>query len=125
MDTTGPPCLGHIAIAVGEPRRVAAFYRDLLDLQIVRDGGNQLTGDAVLLSGDPGREDHELMLLTNAGAEHIPVAVGRPFADAAARPQLHQDRVRGEQPRLVVNDLARERARGEADLTVPGPLEIG
>lgn len=46
-------------------RRLASFYRDLLDLQIVRDAGNPLTGDAVLLSGDPLREDHELVLLSN------------------------------------------------------------
>ena len=71
MNTTGSPRLGHVAIAVNEPRRAAAFYRDLLDLQIVRDGGNQLTGDAVLLSGDPHREDHELVLFKNPAAEHI------------------------------------------------------
>jgi len=71
MHATTPPRLGHVAIAVREPRRVAAFYRDLLDLEIVRDGGNPLTGDAVLLSGDPSREDHELVLFTNPAAEHI------------------------------------------------------
>lgn len=71
MNTTSSPRLGHVAIAVREPRRVAAFYRDLLDLQIVRDAGNQLTGDAILLSGDPVQEDHELVLFTNPAAEHI------------------------------------------------------
>jgi len=46
-------------------------YRDLLDLQIVRRTSNPLIGDAVLLSGDPADEDHELVLLTNRSAEHI------------------------------------------------------
>ena len=51
MSTAKCPRLGHVAISAREPHRVAAFYRDLLDLQIVRDGGNPLTGDAVLLRG--------------------------------------------------------------------------
>jgi len=71
MHTNAPPRLGHTAISVRDPNRVAAFYRDLLNLQIVRHGGNALTGQAVLLSGDPAREDHELVLLTNPHAEHI------------------------------------------------------
>ena len=50
---THPLGLGHAAISVRDPNRVAAFYRALLDLQIVRDGGNALTGRTVLLSGDP------------------------------------------------------------------------
>lgn len=71
MHTNAPPRLGHAAISVRDPNRVAAFYRALLDLQIVRDGGNALTGRTVLLSGDPAREDHELVLLTNPRAKHI------------------------------------------------------
>jgi catechol-2,3-dioxygenase len=63
--------LGHVAIAAHDPARVAEFYCDLLDLQVVRQNSNPLIGDAVLLSGDPAREDHELVFLTNAAARHI------------------------------------------------------
>jgi len=71
MSTTKSPRLGHVAISVRSPDRVAAFYRDLLGLQITRQGGNPLTGHAVLLSGDPAREDHELALFSNRGAQHV------------------------------------------------------
>jgi catechol-2,3-dioxygenase len=71
MDNSTSPRLGHVAIAVRRPPAVAAFYRDLLGLQIVRNAGNSLSGDAVLLSSDPTREDHELVLFTNSDAEHI------------------------------------------------------
>jgi catechol 2,3-dioxygenase-like lactoylglutathione lyase family enzyme len=76
MSTTRSPRLGHVAISVDAPRRVAAFYRDLLGLQIVREASNPLTGDAVLLSGDSVREDHELVLFTNPAAQHIAFRVG-------------------------------------------------
>jgi catechol-2,3-dioxygenase len=71
MSTDQSLRLGHVAISVRSPDRVAEFYRDLLGLQITRHGGNPLTGGAVLLSGDPAREDHELVLFTNRGAEHV------------------------------------------------------
>ena len=63
--------LGHTAIATQDPARVAQFYRGLLDLQIVRQTSSPAVGDAVLLTGDPAREEHELVLLTNAAARHI------------------------------------------------------
>ena len=95
MHTTTPPHLAHVAIAVREPQRLAAFYHDLLDLQIVRDAANPLTGDAVLLSGDPLREDHELVLLSNPAAEHIAFRV-----DTA--PQLRALYVRARQRDLDI-----------------------
>jgi catechol-2,3-dioxygenase len=66
-----PPRLGQVAMAATDPQRVGAFYRDLLDLQIVRETRNGQIGAAVLLSGDPAAEDHELVLLTNPAARHI------------------------------------------------------
>jgi len=63
--------LGHVALSARDPERVADFYRELLDLQIVRQTSNPLVGDAALLSGDPGREDHELVLVSNGNAQHI------------------------------------------------------
>ena len=71
MPTSRSPRLGHTAIIARDPACVGEFYRDLLDLQIVRRTSNPLIGDAVLLSGDPADEDHELVLLTNRSAEHI------------------------------------------------------
>jgi catechol-2,3-dioxygenase len=70
MTTINPPRLGHIARAVGDPQRTAEFYRDLLDLPVVREGGNGLTGNAVFLSGHPHDEDHELVFLSNPEASH-------------------------------------------------------
>jgi catechol-2,3-dioxygenase len=58
-------------MTAGDPVRLAEFYRDLLGLQIVRRVSNPLGGDGVLLSGDPAREDHELVFFTNAAAEHV------------------------------------------------------
>ena len=69
--TTTPPRLGHLAVAASDPQRLATFYQDLLDLQIVRQTTNPQAGDAVLLSGDPQIEDHELVLLTNPAAQHL------------------------------------------------------
>ena len=64
------PRLGHVALNASVPQLLADFYRDLLDLQVVRHTSNSLAGDAVLLSGDPAREDHELVLLTSPAAQH-------------------------------------------------------
>jgi len=66
-----PPRLSHMAHVASDPQRLAAFYQDLLGLQIVRQTSNPQVGTAVLLSGDPGIEDHELVFLTNPAAQHV------------------------------------------------------
>ena len=71
MDRSHPPRLGHIAITARDPERAAGFYRELLDLRVVRRTSNPVAGDAVLLSGDSVREDHELVFVSNPGAGHI------------------------------------------------------
>jgi catechol 2,3-dioxygenase len=71
VDRSDPPRLGHVAITAGDPESAAEFYQELLDLRIVRQTSNPLAGDAVLLSGDPDREDHELVFVNNPGAGHI------------------------------------------------------
>lgn len=71
MQDASPARLGHIAISADDPECVADFYCLLLDLQVVRQTSNPLVGDAVLLSGDSAREDHELVLVTNRSAAHI------------------------------------------------------
>jgi catechol 2,3-dioxygenase len=71
LDAPVPPRLGHAAIIARDPERAADFYRAWLGLQIVRRTSNPLAGDAVLLSGDPRREDHELAVLTDPRAGHV------------------------------------------------------
>jgi catechol-2,3-dioxygenase len=70
-DGSHPPRLGHIAVAARDPERAAGFYRELLDVRVVRRTRNPMAGDAVLLSGDPVREDHELVFVSNPGAAHV------------------------------------------------------
>ena len=70
MTTVTPPKVGHIARAARDPHGLAEFYRDLLDLRIVREVGNRLAGDSVLLSGHPDKEDHELVFITKPESTH-------------------------------------------------------
>jgi catechol 2,3-dioxygenase len=63
--------LGHVALAVANPERLEAFYRDLVGLEVVRRQVNEYIGGAVLFSGRPTEEDHELVLLSNPQAAHV------------------------------------------------------
>jgi catechol 2,3-dioxygenase-like lactoylglutathione lyase family enzyme len=63
--------LGHVALAAARPDRLESFYRELIGPQLVRRAGNALTGPAVLFSGRPAEEDHELVLLGNPHAAHV------------------------------------------------------
>ena len=60
-----------MAVAAARPDRLEGFYCDLLGLRVVRRAANQLAGPAVLFSGRPAEEDHELVLLTNPQAAHV------------------------------------------------------
>ena len=75
--------LGHVALAVQSPDRLETFYRDVVGLQVVRRDVNEFTGRTVLLSGSPGEEDHELVLLSNPQAAHIAFRVPTRAALAA------------------------------------------
>jgi catechol-2,3-dioxygenase len=70
MTTPTPPHVGHIATSTRDPHGLAEFYRDLIGLQIVREASNQIMGDAVLLSGRPNDEDHELVFVSKPEAIH-------------------------------------------------------
>ena len=70
MTTVTPPTVGHIAKFARDPHGLAKFYRDLLDLRIVREVSNRLAGDSVLLSGHPDTEDHELVFITKPESTH-------------------------------------------------------
>jgi catechol 2,3-dioxygenase-like lactoylglutathione lyase family enzyme len=67
---TAAPRLGHVALAATDPQRLGAFYRDMLDLQIVRDTNHPLAGHEIQLSGHPSEADHELVFFTNPQARH-------------------------------------------------------
>lgn len=71
MTSVTAPVLGHLAMTVRDPQRMAEFYSEMLGLQIVRQAVSALMGDAVLRSRRPAEEDHELVLLTNPQAEHV------------------------------------------------------
>jgi catechol-2,3-dioxygenase len=80
MPSSPPVRLGHVALAAERPEHLESFYRDLVGLQLVRRAGNELAGRAVLLSGRPAEEDHELVLLGNPQAAHVPFRVASPGA---------------------------------------------
>lgn len=87
--STTTPRLGHVALPARRPVELAGFYRKLLGLELVRTTDNDLGGTMALLSGAPGEEDHELVLLTRAEAAHLGLRV----PSAADLASLH-DRLR-------------------------------
>src|SRR5262249_29540907 len=93
MTTVTPPNVGHVAMAARDPHGLAEFYRDLLDLRIVRTVSNQLAGDSVLLSGHPDTEDHELVFITKPESTHTAFRVDnaehlRALYDLPRRPDI-------------------------------------
>jgi catechol-2,3-dioxygenase len=105
MTAVTPPTVGHIAKAARDPHRLAEFYRDLLGLQIVREVTNQLAGDSVLLSGNPDKEDHELVFITRPESTHSAFRV-----DSAETLRALYDRARGRGiavPYALDNGIAR------------------
>src|SRR5919202_5959806 len=71
----GTATLGHVAIVTQDPASMAAFYRDLLGLEITLQGALPQLGDFTFLSGQPDREFVELALVTNPKARHIALRV--------------------------------------------------
>jgi catechol-2,3-dioxygenase len=105
MTTVTPPKVGHIARAARDPHGLAEFYRDLLDLRIVREVGNRLAGDSVLLSGHPEKEDHELVFITKPESTHTAFRV-----DSVETLSALYDRARGRGiavPYALDNGIAR------------------
>ena len=105
MRSPTPARLGHTAISVSNPARVAEFYRDLLDLRIVREVSNELAGDSVLLSGHPEKEDHELVFITKPESTHTAFRV-----DSVETLSALYDRARGRGiavPYALDNGIAR------------------
>jgi catechol-2,3-dioxygenase len=69
------PRLGHVALPASDPHRLGGFYRDLLDLQIVRETDHPLAGQEVQLTGHPLDGSHELVFFTNPEARHVAFGV--------------------------------------------------
>jgi catechol-2,3-dioxygenase len=105
MTTVTPPTVGHIAKFARDPHGLAKFYRDLLDLRIVREDSNELVGDSVLLSGRPDKEDHEVVFISTAESAHTAFRV-----DTAETLRALYDRARGRGlavPYALDNGIAR------------------
>lgn len=63
--------ISHIGIQADDPRRLAEFYRDVLDMQIV--GGSDADdpfGASVFLSNQPDRESHHLAIFQQRQYAH-------------------------------------------------------
>jgi catechol-2,3-dioxygenase len=105
MTTVTPPTVGHIAKFARDPHALAKFYRDLLDLRIVREDSNELVGDSVLLSGHPDKEDHEVVFISTSESTHTAFRV-----DTAETLRGLYDRARGRGlavPYALDNGIAR------------------
>ena len=61
--------LGHIGIYVRDIQRMASFYRDFLGMQVTKRAAN---GQAVFLSSDPDRVDHEIALMSGRPNDEDP-----------------------------------------------------
>lgn len=69
------PTLGHVAIVTRDPAPMAAFYRDLLGLEVTLQGSLPELGDFAFLSGQPKTEFAELAFVTKPEAKHIALRV--------------------------------------------------
>src|SRR5690242_9149191 len=67
----GTATLGHVAIVTQDPAALAAFYRDLLGLEVTLQGALPPLGDFAFLSGQPQTEFVELACATNPRAQHL------------------------------------------------------
>lgn len=62
--------LGHVALPARSPRELAAFYHDLLGLDITLEGALPPMGDFVFLSDHPSETGQTLTFMTRAEGKH-------------------------------------------------------
>jgi catechol 2,3-dioxygenase len=62
--------LGHVALPARSPRELAAFYHDLLGLDITLEGALPPMGDFVFLSDHPSAAGQTLTFMTRAEGKH-------------------------------------------------------
>lgn len=63
--------LGHIGVPAQNPRHLAAFYHDLLGLEVMLEGTLPMLGEFIFLSDRPEEETQTLAFMTSPGARHI------------------------------------------------------
>src|SRR5690242_10144005 len=67
----------HIGIQADDPAQLAAFYRDVLDMQIVGGSdGDSPFGVTAFLSNRPDEESHHLAIFQNGQFAHTAFKVG-------------------------------------------------
>jgi catechol 2,3-dioxygenase len=67
----------HIGIQADDPAQLAAFYRDVLDMQIVGSSGDDSPfGVTAFLSNRPDEESHHLAIFRNGQFAHTAFKVG-------------------------------------------------
>lgn len=62
--------LGHIAMPARSPRDLAAFYHDLLGLEVTLEGALPPMGDFVFLSDQPSKVSQTLTFMTRPEGKH-------------------------------------------------------
>lgn len=67
--------LGHIALVTTDPTAIAAFYHELLGLEVILQGSLHQLGEFAFLSGRPDAQLPELAFVTEPGARHIALQV--------------------------------------------------
>ena len=67
--------LGHVALVTQDPKPMAAFYNELLGLEVTLEGALPPLGDFAFLSGQPQSEFVELAFVTKPEAKHIALRV--------------------------------------------------
>jgi catechol 2,3-dioxygenase len=63
--------LGHIGVPAQNPRQLAAFYHDLLGLEVTLEGILPMLGEFIFLSDRPEEETQTLAFMTSPRARHI------------------------------------------------------
>jgi catechol 2,3-dioxygenase-like lactoylglutathione lyase family enzyme len=62
----------HVGIYSPDPHALAAFYHDVLGMEIVGGSGpDHPVGATAFLSSRPGEEDHEIAIFANASHRHL------------------------------------------------------
>ena len=67
--------LGHVALVTKDPMATAAFYRNLLGLEVILQGSIPQLGEFAFLSGQPDAALPELGFVTKPEAKHIALRV--------------------------------------------------
>jgi catechol-2,3-dioxygenase len=91
----------HVGIYSPDPQALAAFYRDMLGMEIVGGSGpDHPAGATAFLTSRPGEEDHEIAIFANASYRHLAFRVE---SLTALRADYRTIRERGQPIKLSFN----------------------